>query len=466
MNQETGVSLKCCLEPAMMRTWIEPVVAAAQVAASFYDTGLLLVVRNYYNQSSSNQTSISISRGVHEDVQQKAISNFYIIYNLVVGLTPFLSAYGLGWLSDRHNRKISICVPLLGYLLCRLLLLLQILLDWPVEVMYGAAAVAGLMGGFSAFWSGVMALGSLGSSEGRRSVRLIIIDLILGLAGFFGSIASGHLFSLLPVGHNQGTVLAASSVGCAAFALLYSLFVLKVPLPEAKPCRANVVDTVAGTVGTYRTLDPDQPPKQEAVRGDFPSEKAPPKPIIALLFTGAILYDLAVVGAVDVMPLFVLREPLSWDHVQVGYGMAAGYTIFITSFLGVLVFSRCFRDTTMIVIGMVSFGTGSLLMTFVKETYMFYTARAVMLFALIPITTIRSALSKVVKGSAYGKVFVILQLSLALTGVVTSTVFNEIYQLTMDKFVGTCFALSSVIGYLAIIPIGIVAYKQASWRGY
>lgn len=53
-----------------------------------------------------------------------------------------------------------------------------------------------------------------------------------------------------------------------------------------------------------------------------------------------------------------------------------------------------------------------------------------------------------------GKVFVILQLSLALTGVVTSTMYNKIYQLTMEKFVGTCFALSSFLSFLAIIPIG------------
>lgn len=47
-----------------------------------------------------------------------------------------------------------------------------------------------------------------------------------------------------------------------------------------------------------------------------------------------------------------------------------------------------------------------------------------------------------------------LQLSLALTGVVTSTMYNKIYQLTMDKFVGTCFALSSFLSFMAIVPIG------------
>ncbi|XP_001928462.1 thymic stromal cotransporter homolog [Sus scrofa] len=447
-------------------TWIEPVVASNQVATSLYDAGLLLVVKASFGVGAfSNHSASPSPRGALEDQQQRALSNFYIIYNLVMGLTPLLSAYWLGWLSDRYHRKIAICVPLLGFLLSRLALLLKVLLDWPVEMLYGAAALNGLCGGFSAFWSGVMALGSLGSSEGRRSLRLILIDLILGLAGFCGSMVSGHLFKQM-VGHTrQGLVLTACSVSCASCALFYSLLVLKVPESMAKP--SKTADTVSGTVGTYRTLDPDQPASQSVVgHPPAPGKARPQKTIIALLFVGAVIYDLAVVGTVDVIPLFVLREPLSWNQVQVGYGMAAGYTIFITSFLGVLVFSRCFRDTTMIMIGMVSFGSGALLLAFVKETYMFYIARAAMLFALIPITTIRSAMSKLIKGSSYGKVFVILQLSLALTGVVTSTVYNEIYQLTMEKFVGTCFALSSFLSFLAIIPIGIVATKQASLLQY
>ncbi|CAD7687438.1 unnamed protein product [Nyctereutes procyonoides] len=452
-----------------VRTWIEPVVAATQVASSLYEAGLLLVVKASFAAGAASNHSAGPPRGAPEDQQQRAISNFYIVYNLVVGLTPLLSAYALGWLSDRRHRKVAICVALLGFLLSRVGLLLKVLLDWPVEVLYGAAALNGLCGGFSAFWAGVMALGSLGSSEGRRSVRLILIDLILGLAGFCGSMASGHLFKQVAGHSGQGLVLTACSVSCATFALLYSLLVLKVPEAAAGSGQAlSAGDSVAGTVGTYRTLDPDHSDKQsvQGLHPPSPGKAKPRRTIIALLFLGAIVYDLAVVGTVDVMPLFVLREPLSWNQVQVGYGMAAGYTIFITSFLGVLVFSRCLQDTTMIMIGMVSFGSGALLLAFVKETYMFYIARAVMLFALIPITTIRSAMSKLIKGSSYGKVFVILQLSLTLTGVVTSTVYNKIYQVTMEKFIGTCFALSSFLSFLAIIPIGIVAYKQASWLQY
>lgn len=91
-----------------------------------------------------------------------------------------------------------------------------------------------------------------------------------------------------------------------------------------------------------------------------------------MLFVAAILYDLAVVGAMNVLPLFLLREPLSWNAVEIGHGNAAGYVIFITSFLGVFVFSQYLRDITMIMIGVASFSAGILIMAFVRWTFLFY----------------------------------------------------------------------------------------------
>lgn len=58
--------------------------------------------------------------------------------------------------------------------------------------------------------------------------------------------------------------------------------------------------------------------------------------------------------------------------LQVGYGNAAGSAIFLTSFLGVMVFRRCFSDVSLILIGMLSFASGIYVMSFVTATYMFY----------------------------------------------------------------------------------------------
>ncbi|NXO57697.1 TSCOT protein, partial [Aramus guarauna] len=438
----------------VMRTWIEPVVAGSQVASAFYDTALLVVVKNYYNQTNATAPSHAL-----EDAQQKAVSNFYIIYKLVLGLSPLVSAYGLSKLGDRIHRKIPICIPLLGYLGSKTLLLLLILLGWPVEVMYGAAAFNGLTGGFTTFWAGVMALGSLGSSESRRSLRLIIIELVYGLAGFLGSMASGYLFVGFSDRYREGSVLVGCSIACYAFCLLYSIFVLIVP----KPAKAKSSEEVGSQL-------PDQT-GAAAAESSQPSDSSsstpvsPSKLIIIMLFVAAILYDLAVVGAMNVLPLFLLREPLSWNAVEIGYGNAAGYVIFITSFLGVFVFSKYLRDITMIMIGVASFSAGILIMAFVRWTFLFYIARAVMLFALIPLPTIRSMLSKHVEGSSYGKVFVLLQLSLVTTGVVTSTVYNKIYQYTLNWYSGFCFILSFLVGCLCLIPLSILAIKQRSSTG-
>ncbi|NXE24695.1 TSCOT protein, partial [Ardeotis kori] len=428
-----------------MRMWIEPVVAGSQVASAFYDTALLLVVKNYYNQTNTTAPSHAL-----EDAQQKAISNFYIIYNLVLGLSPLVSAYGLSKLGDRVHRKIPICFPLLGYLGSKTLLLLLILLGWPIEVMYGAAAFNGLTGGFTTLWAGIMALGSLGSSESRRSLRLIIIELVYGLAGFLGSTASGYLFVGFSDRYQEGTVLVGCSIACYAFCLLYSTFVLAVPKPAAScPAKDKSEEEVGSQISACK----------EAARSSQPTESSsstpvsPSKLIIIMLFVAAILYDLAVVGAMNVLPLFLLRKPLSWNAMEIGYSNAAGYVIFITSFLGVFVFSRYLRDITMIMIGVASFSTGILIVAFVRWTFLFYIARAVMLFALIPLPTIRSMLSKHVEGSSYGKVFVLLQLSLVTTGVVTSTVYNKIYQNTLNWYSGFCFILSFLVGCLSLLPL-------------
>ncbi|KAJ7335371.1 hypothetical protein JRQ81_013312 [Phrynocephalus forsythii] len=429
------------------RTWIEPVVAGAQLASAFYDTGLLLVVKNYYNQT--------IQVNSTEAVQQKAISNFYIVYKLVESLTPLVSAYGLAKLGDLKNRKISICVPLAGYLLSRILLLLLILLEWPIEVMYGAAVLHGLTGGFTTYWASVMALGSQGSSESKRSLRLILIEFIYGLAGFVGSIASGHLFVSFSLTYRQGTVLVSLSVALYAFCLVYSLFVLKVP-------QAGGPSLAVSSMGMDHT---DNKLADDATESIIPETRArapavASKLIIIMLFVGAIMYDITVTGAMDVLPLFLIKKPLSWGPEYIGYANAAGYMIFITSFVGVFLFSRFLRDTTMIMMGIVSFSVGILIMAFVHQTYLFYIARAVMLFALIPLPTIRSLLSKHVEGSSYGKVFVLLQLSLVIAGAVTAAAYNKIYQKTLDWFSGFCFLLSCGVGFLSLIPISIVACNQ------
>ncbi|KAM8960181.1 solute carrier family 46 member 2-like [Pelodytes ibericus] len=434
----------------MFRTWIEPVVAGAQVASSFYDTGLLLVVKNHYNQ-----TNLS-SNSSNDDVLQKAISNFYITYNVIMGLTPMVSAYILARIGDTVSRKITICVPMTGYLVARLFLLFVILWDWPIEVMFGSAALNGLTGWFTTYWAGVMAWASHGSSESRRSLRLIIIEMVYGLAGFAGSLLSGHIFISFNGANRPGVTLVCCSLACYVFCVVYSIFVLKTPDSEVTHDEES----------EDRHFPEDEYTEENRLLDNKTTDNSisvtPPKLILITMFTSAILFNVASNGTEDVINIFVLKKPLSWGPVEVGYGNAAYYVNYLTSFLGVFVFSKCMGDLGLIIIGMFSFSAGILVMAFVRWTYVYYIARAVMMFSIIPTPTIRSILSKHVQGSSYGKVFVILQMGIGIVVVSASSGFNKLYQVTLEWYSGFCFIVFSFLGSLSTIPIIIAACKRSS----
>ncbi|XP_036385017.1 thymic stromal cotransporter homolog [Megalops cyprinoides] len=422
-----------------IRERIAPVVLCAQLASAFYDTGLQMVVKERYTNSTK-----SINHTVTDDEQQKNISNFYMTYTMLSNFLPFVPAYFLARFGDRGHRKVPLAVPLLGYFISRALLLLVILLDLPVEVIFGGAAVYGLCGGFSSYWAGVMALVSLTSSEEKRSVHMSRTELIYGIAGFVGSIASGHLFQLYAFEHKQGAVLVGLCVLLYLFCFLYVLFVLKIN--DGLKSRVH------------------KEPRQDGF--GILNLHSRDKINIILLFVSAILYDIAVGGGMEILMSFVTKKPLNWDAEYMGYGNAAGFVIFFTSFLGVLVFSRCASDATMIIIGMVSFAAGIYFMAFVTATYMFYLARALTLFALIPMPTIRSLLSKQVQDTSYGKILISLQLSLTIASVVYSPIYTQIYQATLNWFPGFVFQVSSIVTVLAIIPISIVGCRTARQEGY
>ncbi|KAF4107909.1 thymic stromal cotransporter homolog [Onychostoma macrolepis] len=412
------------------REYIAPLVFCAQVASSFFDTALQMLVK----ERCANPDS---------DTEQKAITNFNMTFNMVLKFMPIVPAIILAKVGDKGYRKVPIVVPLVGYFLSRGLLLLDIVMEWPLQVLYAVPVIHGLCGGYASYWAGVMALVSVCSGAEERSVRIMRTELVYGIAGFIGSLASGHLFNLYTVDLKQGAILSSFSVLLYFLCLLYAAFFLQVDVSELG----------------------DRQERRESV--GIINHEARDKINIALLFVGGILYDIAVAGGMEMLAAYVLKDPLNWGATEVGYGNAAGSLLFITSFVGVKIFTRCsVRDESMVMIGMVSFAAGIYSMAFVTTTPMYYLARSITLFALIPMPTIRSLLSKQVKGTSYGITFVMLQLSFKLASLVTTPIYTEIYQATLDTFPGFVFILSSIFTVLSMIPISIVGCRSARHDGY
>ncbi|XP_062869963.1 solute carrier family 46 member 2 [Trichomycterus rosablanca] len=409
---------------------LEPMVFCAQMASAFFDTGLQMLVKQRCEDENGTIPE--------EQTEEKmTIADFYMVFNMLVKLMPIIPAIVLGRIGDKGYRMVPIVIPLIGYALSRVLLILTIALDWPLKVMYAAPVLHGLCGGFSSYWAGVMALISVNTDQQDRSLRIMRIELVYGIAGFLGSLASGHLFNLYTVELKQGVVMSILSVVLYLLCLIYAFFVLK--MNEQDRNESSEIFSVDN---------------RDIIN-------------VALLFVGGILYDVAVAGGVEILNVYVLEEPLRWGAAEVGYGNAAGSVIFITSFLGVQLFTRCrLSDASMIMIGMLSFLFGIYFMTFVTTTAMYFLARSLMLFALIPMPIIRSLLSKQINGTSTGMTFTLLQLAFRLSGLATTPTYTKIYKSTFNTLPGFVFTLSSIITYFAVVPISIVGCRTARQETY
>ncbi|XP_012724887.3 thymic stromal cotransporter homolog [Fundulus heteroclitus] len=423
---------------------IEPIIVLEQLGSTLFDTALQMVVKD-------RCANVTDPDHPSEEGQQRAITDFYMTYNLIIKLTSVIPALLLARLGDRGWRRAPIVVPLSGYLLSRCALLLVVVFGLPLKVMLAAAVVFGLSGGFSAYWPGIMTLASLGSTAADRSKVMMRVELLYGLTGLVGSLVSGHLFQLHSFSLGNGTILLCVSTLLHFLCLVFSGVLLQVR-------RGNSEDSEE----SYHLLS-------HASRNTRLVEAFAGMNVVnlVLLFAAAFLYDFAVGGAIEILGSFVLKSPLSWTAAQVGYGNAAGCMIFITSFVGVIVFRRCdVCDETMILIGMLSFASGIYLMSFVTTTSMFYIARSLNLFALIPMPTIRSLVSQQVPASSCGTTLTVLQMVLKLAGVAYIPTFTKIYQNTLNSLPGLVFLVSSIFTVLAMIPISIVGCRSAQKQQY
>ncbi|XP_068609071.1 solute carrier family 46 member 2-like [Brachionichthys hirsutus] len=377
-----------------------------------------------------------------EESQQKFISDFYMIYYLILQVAPILPAVLLAKMGDRGWRKAPIVVPLFGYFQCSLTLLLVVLFNLPMEVMFGAGTIFGLSGSFCAFWSGVMTVTSVGCTADDRSKVLMRVELLYGLVGVAANLVSGHLFLLCSSSLGRGTVQLAVSALMFVFCFIHVVVLLQVKEIKQEP--EEICPALSNDPG---------------VRVEAPAGTN--KVNMVLLFAAAVLYGTANYGSMDLQGTFVMKEPLNWNATQLGYGNAASSVIFFTSFLGVVVFRRCVSEIVIILIGMVSFASGMIFMSFVKATYMFYIARFLNMFELIPLPTIRSLLSQQVPASSCGITLTSLQVSLKVAGLAYIPAFTKIYQKTLSWFPGFIFTLSATLTVLAMIPISIIGCRSA-----
>lgn len=203
---------------------IHPLIAAVQIGNSLYVTALPMMMKD----RCINSTRDGASNSTSEDSWQNSMSSFYMTCKILSQLLPIIPCLFLARLGDRGWRKVAIVVPLLGLILARVVMLLMLTLDWPLEVLYMEVTLAGVCGGVTAVWGETLTLLSLSSTKQDRSHLLMRAEVTNGIAGMMGSVASGYLYSVTAAGFKPGVMTMMLCLLTNVICTLYVIFFLQV----------------------------------------------------------------------------------------------------------------------------------------------------------------------------------------------------------------------------------------------
>ncbi|KAG8452856.1 hypothetical protein GDO86_004591 [Hymenochirus boettgeri] len=373
---------------------------------------------------------------IHQKEVQKKASSFSSTLDLSALIPSLVMTLILVSYGDHHGRKASIFLPCIGGLLSVCIYCLTAFFYLPLEMLYLAVILSGLLGSFATFLGGCFSyITDLTKDDRQKNIHIALLDMVLGVSSGVAGIASGYFIKQL--GFQWSFLIPALlyliNIGYIVFFL------------EETVQRSEFQQSVLSKKGFLELFS--------GVFMLFRNSSCKKRLVLVLLLLAFMLYLFANFGAVSLFTLYELDAPLCWDSVLIGWGSAFSTLTFVGSFLGVYLFSRCLKDPYIVFIGMASWVGGIIMAAFSTTTISMMLVRIPLMFAAMPLPVLRSMMSKVVLEGEQGALFACIACLESLTGILTLVVFNAIYAGTVLWFPGFSFLLSAG---LCLLPFGIV----------
>ncbi|CAJ1063873.1 solute carrier family 46 member 3 [Xyrichtys novacula] len=395
------------------------------------------------NTSRCATNGSSSQSAFHREVQQQAslFSLYTELFSTVPSLivTLMLVAY-----SDRGGRKITIIMPLIGTLLYTTTILAVSFFELNVYLLIGSSLLSSLFGGLGTFLGGCFAyIADLCEDDRQKTLRMAGVDMMIGLLSGLAAISTGYF--LRAAGFNWPFVTSAL---CQCLILLYAVFILEETVK--KPPRDAITSGGSAQPSALKQM-------LYGVYQMFAGASHRCKTVLILLILIFTSFSFAYMGGTSLVTLYELNEPLCWTEILIGYGAALATTVFLTSFVGVSVFTYCGVPQLVIVLmGILSVLSGLILLGFTKTTLVMFLVRVPMFLAIMPFPVLRSMMSKIISKSEQGALFALLSFLESLTSSVSSAVFNSIYAATVAWYPGFVFLLAAGLCAIPLFFLGVV----------
>ncbi|XP_011609991.2 solute carrier family 46 member 3 [Takifugu rubripes] len=433
---------------------VEPVVALYAFSSFLiYPLVQQYVYRRFWEQltNTTYPTADNTSRclennsqsSYHEEVQKQA-SLFSLYTDLFSTLPSLAVTLLLVAYSDRAGRKITVVLPLIGTLIYTLSFLTVSYFELNIYWLIGSSLLSSLFGGLSTFLGGCFAYIADLCADGRqKTLRMAGLDMMIGLLAGVASITTGYF--VRAAGFNWPFITSAL---CQCLVLLYAVFILEETVGRV-PHDAVALDGTPQSSALRHMIS--------GVYQMFARASSRSRNSLILLMTIFTSFSFAYIGGISLMTLYELNKPLCWTEILIGYGSALSTTVFLTSFVGVSVFTYCGVPQLVIVLmGIVSVMSGMLLLAFTKTTFLMFVVRVPMLLSIMPFPVLRSMMSKIISKSEQGALFACLSFFENLTNSVSVAVFNSAYAATVAWFPGFIFLMSAGLCFIPLFVLGVV----------
>ncbi|XP_004458594.1 lysosomal proton-coupled steroid conjugate and bile acid symporter SLC46A3 isoform X2 [Dasypus novemcinctus] len=438
--------------------WVEPAIFLSAFAMTLTSPLTTQYVYRRIWEETSNY-SIAIDSNISQCEKNKSSPIFVLqeeiqkkvsLFNLqmtISGLIPGLvSTFILLSNSDHQGRKLPLVSSSVGTLASSVWLCLLSYFALPYQLLIASAFLSALCGNYTTFFGGCVAyIVDQCKDEKQKTIRIAVLDFLLGVVTGLTGLSSGYFIREL--GFEWSFLIISLAV---AVNLIYILFFLGNPKKESSSENVPISCCESFKSLFHRTymLFKNSSGKRQRL-------------LCWLLFTMT-TYFFVVIGVSPIFILYELDSPLCWNEVFIGYGSALGSVSFLSSFLGIWLFSYCMDDIHMAFIGIVTTMTGMALTAFARTTLMMLLVRLPFLFTAVPLSVVRSMLSKVVPSTEQGTLFGCIAFLETLGGVAAVSVFNGIYSATVAWYPGFTFLLCAVLLLIPVISLCVV--RCTNWN--
>lgn len=404
-------------------------------------------VRSQLEQQQKQQRLLS-----HKVSEESSLIVLYL--NIAELLPSAIVVIFLGCYSDATGRrKFMMWLPCVGSALYALGFLLPLYvssgdIDSPVTkaLFVVASLCSGLSGNVPGFLSGNASYISDTDSPRRRSLRLAIVEMSIGLTFGVSSLVNGYWVAA--TSHFEQPLWFIFA--CSLLPLVLIFFFLVEPAGE--------VSSQLGHDSSFRNFG--------GIRHVFGCKTIEQRKLWAIFFAFQI-YVFVQQGQERTFVLFLQNHPLHWMPTQIGMFLFILYVLSgFGSWPGVPLLQRIMSDLSIAAIALLSKLIGSLLLAVAQGSFVVYLSSVVQVFHLIPYAIGRSLASQQMGEDEQGSVYALLHSVQALLSFFGPVVHNSIFAATLSSMSGTVFLVSGPLLLVPLVLLGYTGYLEMKDGGY